>query len=157
MNKTDTVLCALVKYVLAKDGASQLQAKQELECAFYGYESVRKDPEWMIMNVLMEIGAPDHLIGYPYVVRGVLMVLEDRNLLNDMTGKFYPELAKQFNTSANKVERAIRHVAEVAWTRGDYEAINRYFGNIVNQHKSKPTNSEFVARLANVIRMDLRM
>lgn len=157
MNKLDKVLYALVNYVLEKDGDSKLRAKQELESAFRGFERIREDPELMIMNVLMEIGAPDHLIGYPYVVKGVLMVLEDRNILNNMTGKFYPELAKQFDTTPSKTERAIRHVVEVAWTRGEYEAINRYFGNIVNPNKGKPTNSEFFARLANVIRVDLRM
>lgn len=156
MNKSDKVLYALVNYVLEKDSASKLRAKQELESAFHGFERIREDPEQMIMNVLMEIGAPDHLIGYPYVVKGALMLLEDRNLLNNMTGKFYPELAKQFDTTPSKTERAIRHVVEVAWIRGEYETINRYFGNVADPNKGRPTNSEFMARLTNIIRMELQ-
>lgn len=105
-----------------------------------------------IDNVLLDIGIPMHLIGYPYVKRAITIVAEDRERINDMTFGLYPALASEFNTTASRVERAIRHSIEVAFDRCNPDILYRYFGNSVSPFRGKPTNSEFIARLAAYVR-----
>lgn len=112
-------------------------------------------PEQEIRRILLELGAPDHLAGHPYVIRAILLVLGDRMYINNITFRLYPQLAAEFDTTAARVERAIRHLIEVTWTRGNLDTLNRYFGNIVRADKGKPTNGEFIARLANVVRQKM--
>ena len=114
------------------------------------------DPEDMIREILVQLGAPEHLLGHPYVVQAVLLVIHDRMYINNITFGLYPQLAARFNTTAARVERAIRHLIEVTWSRGDMEVLNFYFGNTVNPEKGKPTNGEFVARLANIVSRQMK-
>lgn len=114
------------------------------------------DPEYQICQLLLELGAPDHLLGHPYVVQGVLLCLEDRMYIDSITFGLYPQLAARFDTTAARVERAIRNLVEVTWSRGDMEILNHYFGNTVSPEKGKPTNGEFIARLTNIVRLRLR-
>lgn len=156
MNKTNKVLAALVRCEMAESPEELKDAREELRRAYRGYEECRKDPETMITELLMELSAPDQVVGYPYVIKAVLMLLEDPKLINNMTDKFYPAVADSFDTTGHRTERAIRHVVEVIWSRGDYETIDKYFGNMVNPDKGKPTNSEFLARLANIVRLEMK-
>ena len=120
------------------------------------YNSHRIDPEQEIRKILLELGAPDHLVGHPYVIRGILLVVGDQLYINHITFGLYPQLAVEFETTPARVERAIRHLIEVTWSRGDLEVLDRYFGNTISASKGKPTNGEFIARLANVVRCRMK-
>ena len=109
------------------------------------------DPEDLVREILLELGAPEHLLGHPYAVQAVLLVVHDRMYINNITFGLYPQLAARFDTTAARVERAIRHLIEVTWSRGDVDVLSRYFGNTVSPEKGKPTNGEFIARLANIV------
>ncbi|GLC88774.1 sporulation transcription factor Spo0A [Lysinibacillus piscis] len=108
-----------------------------------------------ITAIIKEIGVPAHIKGYSYLREAIQMVYEDVELLGSVTKILYPEIAKKFNTTSSRVERAIRHAIEVAWNRGNYESISSMFGYTVHHLKSKPTNSEFIAMIADKIRIDM--
>ena len=116
------------------------------------YNRLGFDPEQELRKILLELGAPDHLVGHPYVIRAILLVVGDQLYINHITFGLYPQLAVEFDTTPARVERAIRHLIEVTWDRGDLDVLNRYFGNTVSASRGKPTNGEFIARIANVIR-----
>ena len=111
-----------------------------------------RDPERELRQILLELGAPDHLSGHPYTVRAVLWVLEEPKLMQSVSTGLYKRLAEHFHTTPDRIERSIRHLAEVTWLRGDQAAIRVYFGSTVSPARGKPTNRELIARLANVVR-----
>jgi len=148
---------ALMRLCTASDEKTRVQAKEEVLHLLRGRRtSHAADPETMIRQILLELGAPDHLLGHPYVIQAVLLVIHDQMYINNITFGLYPQLAARFDTTAARVERAIRHLVEVTWTRGDVEVLNHYFGNTVSAEKGKPTNGEFVARLANVVKLRMK-
>lgn len=114
------------------------------------------DPETLIREMLLELGAPDHLLGHDYVVEAILLVVEDRTYISNITFGLYPQIAARFDTTAGRVERAIRHLIEVTWTRGDIDILGKYFGNTISLDKGKPTNGEFIARLSNVVKQQMK-
>ena len=114
------------------------------------------DPEQEIRRILLELGAPDHLVGHPYVIRAILLVISDRLYINSITFGLYPQLAVEFDTTPARVERAIRHLIEVTWARGDLDILEKYFGNTVSASRGKPTNGEFIARMANVVKANVQ-
>ena len=111
------------------------------------------DLETEITNIIHEIGVPAHIKGYMYLREAITMVVNDMELLSAVTKELYPSIAKKYNTTASRVERAIRHAIEVAWDRGQVEAINKLFGYTVHNEKGKPTNSEFIAIIADKLRL----
>ena len=111
------------------------------------------DLETEITSIIHEVGVPAHIKGYMYLREAITMVVNDMELLSAVTKELYPSIAKKFNTTASRVERAIRHAIEVAWGRGQIEAINRLFGYTVHINKGKPTNSEFIAIIADKLRL----
>ncbi|MEL7597546.1 MAG: sporulation transcription factor Spo0A [Clostridiaceae bacterium] len=111
------------------------------------------DLESEITNIIHEIGVPAHIKGYMYLREAISMVVNDVELLSAVTKELYPSIAKKFNTTASRVERAIRHAIEVAWSRGQVETINRIFGYTIHNGKGKPTNSEFIAMVADKLRL----
>ena len=111
------------------------------------------DLETEITNIIHEIGVPAHIKGYMYLREAITMVVNDMELLSAVTKELYPSIAKKYNTTASRVERAIRHAIEVAWGRGQVEAINKLFGYTVHNEKGKPTNSEFIAIIADKLRL----
>ena len=113
------------------------------------------DLEAVVTDVIHEIGVPAHIKGYQYSRASIKLCIEDEEMLSAVTKLLYPTVAKQFKTTPSRVERAIRHAVEVAWSRGDVEVLNSYFGFTVNAQKGKPTNSEFIAMLADKIRLRL--
>lgn len=114
------------------------------------------DPETLIREILLELGAPENLLGHPYMVEAILLVVEDRTYIDNITFGLYPQVAAHFDTTAARVERALRHLLEVTWNRGDLDVLQHYFGNTVSSWKAKPTNSEFIARIANVVKQRMK-
>lgn len=110
--------------------------------------------EQTITSIIKEIGVPAHIKGYIYLREAIQMVYSDIDLLGAVTKILYPDIAKKHNTTSSRVERAIRHAIEVAWNRGNYEVISSMFGYTVHHLKSKPTNSEFIAMIADKIRLE---
>lgn len=111
------------------------------------------DLETEITSIIHEIGVPAHIKGYMYLREAITMVVNDMELLSAVTKELYPSIAKKYNTTASRVERAIRHAIEVAWGRGQIDAINKLFGYTVHNDKGKPTNSEFIAIIADKLRL----
>ncbi|MDY0405624.1 sporulation transcription factor Spo0A [Virgibacillus sp. 179-BFC.A HS] len=114
----------------------------------------KKDLEASITNIIHEIGVPAHIKGYMYLREAITMVYNDVELLGSITKILYPDIAKKFNTTASRVERAIRHAIEVAWNRGNVDSISALFGYTVSVSKTKPTNSEFIAMVADRLRLE---
>lgn len=102
----------------------------------------KPDPEELVTEIIHQIGVPAHIKGYQYLRDAILMALRDREIINAVTKKLYPAIAKKHKTTASRVERAIRHAIEVAWDRGDIDTLNAYFGYTVHNLRGKPTNSE---------------
>ena len=111
------------------------------------------DLETEITNIIHEIGVPAHIKGYMYLREAITMVVNDMELLSAVTKELYPSIARKYNTTASRVERAIRHAIEVAWGRGQVETINKLFGYTIHNDKGKPTNSECIAMVADKLRL----
>lgn len=114
------------------------------------------DLETVVTEFIHELGVPAHIKGYQYIRSAIMMVVENMDLLNFITKQLYPEIAKAYNTTASRVERAIRHSIEVAWSRGKPEIMDEIFGYTIHTAKGKPTNSEFIAMVADRIRLHLK-
>ena len=114
------------------------------------------DIEALVTSTIHEIGVPAHIKGYSYLRESIMLVLEDRQLIESVTKQLYPTVAKHFDTTASRVERAIRHAIEVAWSRGDTETLDSIFGFTINQSKGKPTNSEFIAMISDKLRLEIK-
>jgi len=110
--------------------------------------------ETNITNIMHDIGVPAHIKGYLYLREAITMVYHDIELLGSITKILYPDIAKKFNTTSSRVERAIRHAIEVAWNRGNIDSITELFGYTINVSKAKPTNSEFIAMVADKLRLE---
>lgn len=113
-----------------------------------------KNLEANITSVIHEIGVPAHIKGYMYLRKAISMVYNDIELLGSITKVLYPKIAMEYNTTSSRVERAIRHAIEVAWNRGNIESISKIFGYTVSATKTKPTNSEFIAMVADRLRLE---
>ena len=107
-------------------------------------------------DILYKLGMPANIRGYRYIKDAISMVVHDIELLSCITGKLYPDIANKYNTIPSRVERAIRHAIEVSCQRGQIEIINDMFGYTMNRDKGKPTNSEFIARIADTLRLQLK-
>lgn len=109
-----------------------------------------------VTAIIHEIGVPAHIKGYQYLREAIIMSVNDMDMLNSITKILYPTIAKKFQTTPSRVERAIRHAIEVAWSRGKMDTIDALFGYTINNGKGKPTNSEFIALIADKIRLEYR-
>ena len=112
--------------------------------------------EGMVTAIIHEIGVPAHIKGYQYLREAIMIAVNDMDVINAVTKVLYPEVAKRFCTTPSRVERAIRHAIEVAWDRGDLETLQKYFGYTVSNTKGKPTNSEFIAMIADRLVLEQR-
>ena len=106
-----------------------------------------------ITQIMRDVGVPAHIKGYQYMRDAIMMAFKDREIISAVTKRLYPELAKAHKTTPSRVERAIRHAIEVAWNRGRVDTINNLFGYTINTRKGKPTNSEFIAMVADTLRL----
>ena len=113
----------------------------------------RENLETTVTAIIHEIGVPAHIKGYQYLREAIIIAVGDMEVINAVTKVLYPEVAKRFGTTASRVERAIRHAIEVAWDRGDLETLQKYFGYTVSNAKGKPTNSEFIAMIADRLQL----
>ena len=114
------------------------------------------DLEQDVTDMIHEIGVPAHIKGYQYLREAIMMAVEDIDMLNSITKVLYPTIAKKYQTTPSRVERAIRHAIEVAWSRGRMETLDALFSYTINTGKGKPTNSEFIALIADRIRLQYR-
>lgn len=114
----------------------------------------RQSLEASVTAIIHEIGVPAHIKGYQYLREAIIIAVGDMDVINAVTKILYPEVAKRFGTTASRVERAIRHAIEVAWDRGDLETLQKYFGYTVSNAKGKPTNSEFIAMIADKLQLE---
>ena len=112
--------------------------------------------ETMVTGIIHEIGVPAHIKGYQYLREAIIIAVNDMDVINAITKVLYPQVAKTFQTTPSRVERAIRHAIEVAWDRGDLDTLQRFFGYTVSNTKGKPTNSEFIALIADKLQLQLK-
>jgi len=113
--------------------------------------------EAQVTKIIHQIGVPAHIKGYQYLRTAILMAVEDAGVINAVTKVLYPTVAKTYKTTSSRVERAIRHAIEVAWDRGDVDVLNGFFGYTVQNSRGKPTNSEFIAMIADSLRLKNRV
>ncbi|MBQ7161414.1 MAG: sporulation transcription factor Spo0A [Clostridia bacterium] len=118
---------------------------------------VPEDMETQVTRVIHQIGVPAHIKGYQYLRTAIMMAIEDNEIINAVTKTLYPSVAKKYRTTSSRVERAIRHAIEVAWDRGDVEILNSYFGYTIHNSRGKPTNSEFIAMIADNLRLSNKL
>ena len=112
--------------------------------------------EIKVTQILHQIGVPAHIKGYHYLRSSIIMSIENPDIINSVTKQLYPSVAKIFETTSSRVERAIRHAIEVAWDRGDIDVLNSYFGYTIHNSRGKPTNSEFIAMISDKLRLQLK-
>ncbi len=130
--------------------------KEELVQAELKSRNLTYDLERDVTEMIHEIGVPAHIKGYQYLRDAIMLSVEDVEMLNSITKVLYPTIAEKFQTTSSRVERAIRHAIEVAWSRGRMETLDALFGYTINTGKGKPTNSEFIALIADKIRLQYR-
>ena len=119
-------------------------------------EYMTQNLETDVTNIIHEIGVPAHIKGYQYLRDAIIMSVENRDVINSITKVLYPTIAKMNQTTPSRVERAIRHAIEVAWSRGKMYTINELFGYTINTGKGKPTNSEFIALISDKMRLEYK-
>ncbi|NLV88615.1 MAG: sporulation transcription factor Spo0A [Tissierellia bacterium] len=142
-----------LKQISATDFTSNINDNREVYTVNKA-QPTESNLEARITKIIHEIGIPAHIKGYLYLREAITMVVEDMDFLGAITKELYPTIASKYNTTASRVERAIRHAIEVAWTRGRIDTINQLFGYTVNNAKGKPTNSEFIALIADKLRLE---
>lgn len=145
---------APLKYTVTSSHEAEQQQKRD--AAYREGEPPRRDLEKDVTDMIHEIGVPAHIKGYQYLREAIMMAVEDVEMLSSITKILYPTIAKKFQTTPSRVERAIRHAIEVAWSRGRMETLDEMFGYTINTGKGKPTNSEFIALIADRIRLQYR-
>lgn len=113
--------------------------------------------EMQVTDIIHQIGVPAHIKGYQYLRDAILLAIDDEQIINAVTKRLYPAVAKKHGTTSSRVERAIRHAIEVAWDRGDVEVLNAYFGYTIHNERGKPTNSEFIAMISDKFRLQMKI
>ncbi|MBQ3086342.1 MAG: sporulation transcription factor Spo0A [Clostridia bacterium] len=119
-------------------------------------KAAEPDLEIIVSDIMHQIGVPAHIKGYQYLRTAIILSVSDNEMLNSVTKVLYPTVAKQYATTSSRVERAIRHAIEVAWDRGDIDVLSSYFGYTVQNSRGKPTNSEFIAMIADKLRLRMK-
>jgi len=114
------------------------------------------DIDVVISDIMRQIGVPAHIKGYQYLRSAIKLSVEDNEMLGSVTKLLYPTVAKMYSTTPSRVERAIRHAIEVAWDRGDVDVLSSYFGYTIQSQRGKPTNSEFIAMIADKLKLSLK-
>ncbi|MBR2722259.1 MAG: sporulation transcription factor Spo0A [Clostridia bacterium] len=142
-------LCEHIQSIVTKRGQTQAVSAMQTEQA--------PDIETQVTQIIHQIGVPAHIKGYQYLRTAILLTIKDSDIINSVTKVLYPSVAKKYSTTTSRVERAIRHAIEVAWDRGDVDTLNAYFGYTIQNNRGKPTNSEFIAMIADNLRLKYKM
>ena len=149
-----------IQYFMSKPCDAQAVAARIAEIAANAEKTPAKrneaNIEALVTSVIHEIGVPAHIKGYQYLREAIMIAVNDMDVINAVTKVLYPQVARTFATTPSRVERAIRHAIEVAWDRGDLETLQRFFGYTVSNAKGKPTNSEFIALIADRLQLQLK-
>ncbi len=148
-----------IQYFMARPCDEALVCERLVEIAeMHPREAASTPPdlESMVTSVIHEIGVPAHIKGYQYLREAIMIAIKDMDVINAITKVLYPQVAKTFSTTPSRVERAIRHAIEVAWDRGDLETLQTFFGYTVSNTKGKPTNSEFIALIADKLQLQMK-
>ena len=156
MSNLEQKVEAVMRLCMCDNERDRDKIREEIRQYLIHFDPGVMDPEQEIRRILLELGAPDHLAGHPYVIRAILLVISDRLYINNITFGLYPQLAVEFDTTPARVERVIRHLIEVTWCRGDLDTLDKYFGNTISASRGKPTNGEFIARMANVVKQNVK-
>ncbi len=141
-----------IMITVPSDSSGQNESRE----IFSDAPAVKRDLEKDVTDMIHEIGVPAHIKGYQYLREAIMMSVQDIEMLGSITKILYPTIAKKYQTTPSRVERAIRHAIEVAWSRGRMETLDALFGYTINTGKGKPTNSEFIALIADKIRLQYR-
>lgn len=140
----------ITQFAAASDHSYHMSKIKDIQ--FNGTE----DSEVIVTKIFHQIGVPAHIKGYHYLREAILLTVKDMDIINSVTKQLYPNVAKKYDTTASRVERAIRHAIEVAWDRGDVDVLNSYFGYTIHNSRGKPTNSEFIAMIADRMRLQMK-
>jgi len=151
------VLISRIRQLKATKQSPVIRSDYSSESKAQYHAPSQKSLEVEVTNIMREIGVPAHIKGYQYLRDAIMMVVKDLDVINSVTKQLYPTIAKEYNTTPSRVERAIRHAIEVAWSRGQMDTIDQLFGYTVNLGKGKPTNSEFIAMVADKLRLELKV
>lgn len=153
-----TILVKRINQLVGEDQTTSNANRKNSSRSIIKRDEVKSiDLEMDITNMIHEVGVPAHIKGYQYLRDAITMVVNDMDLLSAVTKELYPAIAKMNNTTPSRVERAIRHAIEVAWNRGKIETLNNLFGYTVHNDKGKPTNSEFIAIIADKLRLERKV
>ena len=138
---------------------SSIAAQRSQDVPAVAMQTAEKSPdiETQVTQIIHQIGVPAHIKGYQYLRTAILLTIKDSDIINSVTKVLYPSVAKKYATTTSRVERAIRHAIEVAWDRGDVDTLNSYFGYTIQNNRGKPTNSEFIAMIADNLRLKYKM
>lgn len=129
---------------------------KDVKTTYIEVDNSKLNLEAKVTNIIHDVGVPAHIKGYQYLRDGIIMAVNDVEIINQITKQLYPDLAKKYKTTPSRVERAIRHAIEVAWNRGQIESMENIFGYTVNSNRGKPTNSEFIAMIADKLRLEIK-
>lgn len=146
-----SLLAERVTQLISWNNKSEMQHKKNsIESTF------TNDLEVTVSEIMHQIGVPAHIKGYQYLRDAIILSINDTEMMNSVTKLLYPTVAKNFSTTASRVERAIRHAIEVAWDRGDVDVLSSYFGYTIQNTRGKPTNSEFIAMISDKLRLKMK-
>ncbi len=147
-----------IKYYLPKEKATYVIREPKAQYIDIPRQEMKNEDslEALVTNVIHEVGVPAHIKGYQYLREAIMLVVNDIDIINQITKQLYPEIAAKYHTTPSRVERAIRHAIEVAWGRGEQAAVENIFGYTVSASKGKPTNSEFIAMIADKLKLEIK-
>jgi two-component system response regulator (stage 0 sporulation protein A) len=149
----DTIILDRIKTVLRRRNSRDTHRVTGFDRAeLYSMQTLEED----VTEIIHEVGVPAHIKGYQYLREAIIMCVSNMDMLNSITKILYPEIAKKFDTTPSRVERAIRHAIEVAWSRGKMDTLDELFGYTISNGKGKPTNSEFIALITDKIRLQMK-
>lgn len=155
------VLSAGADYYFLKPFDMDMMAERITQMTHWGDKNQAKsgetDLEVVVSDIMHQIGVPAHIKGYQYLREAIILSINDNEMMNSVTKVLYPTVAKIFNTTSSRVERAIRHAIEVAWDRGDVDVLSSYFGYTIQNSRGKPTNSEFIAMISDKLRLRMKI
>jgi two-component system response regulator (stage 0 sporulation protein A) len=152
----DIVIAQIQNFLIPQTNKTSRVEQRKMHIGETREDYIERNLEADVTNMIHEVGIPAHIKGYQYLRDAIMMSIQDMELLNSITKVLYPTIAKKHHTTSSRVERAIRHAIEVAWSRGKIETIDELFGYTINNGKGKPTNSEFIALIADRIRLDYK-